>query len=498
MAISPLVDANCEVIIRDPNLEDNGEITRLSTFESLLKVNDVSSWQINMNTSDYNLLNTDNKSFTFGDGIMFKRDNELIMSGPVLLVKTHYVTGDRTTTIIGADDDFWLTSRLCYPVVEGMIFTDGVYRFGRMRQANGITTTTTVDTVVGSNECTVVNTNGFQVGGRVDGTDSNGLKISTGTIAAIDYPANKIYLTTNWGYIHPVGMPLTQSGLPASLMVDDPVYLGYDTRIGPAETVMKELVYYNAGEGACVDQYGRRAIDDLIIPTNHGAGLNVTSNARGEVLMKQLQDLAVNGQVFFELKQVGTDLVFDVFKGNDLTANADLILSVESGTLKEYEFQIGLPLANMLIGVGPNPGVDKIMLPTGDLDSIKQFGRFEAWSNASQGNAGDTPVVINAAMLASNQSQLLTTAYQSSLSLTIQETDQVRFPRDFNLGDKIRTMIGNEPSDQIVKAISYSIPAGSGGGQGSALGAFLKRQMSRTMIKVGQQGDLLKQLLLNS
>jgi hypothetical protein len=152
----------------------------------------------------------------------------------------------------------------------------------------------------------------------------------------------------------------------------------------------------------------------------------------------------------------------------------------------------------MLIGVGPNPGVDKIMLPTGDLDSIKQFGRFEAWSNASQGNAGDTPVVINAAMLASNQSQLLTTAYQSSLSLTIQETDQVRFPRDFNLGDKIRTMIGNEPSDQIVKAISYSIPAGSGGGQGSALGAFLKRQMSRTMIKVGQQGDLLKQLLLNS
>jgi hypothetical protein len=497
MAISPLVDANCEVIIRDENMEDNGEIRNLVSFDTTLKLNDVSSWQLNMHTSDYNLLNAGDKSFTFGDGIQFKRDNELLMSGPMMMLKKHYLAGSNTVTLIGGDDNFWLMTRVCYPVVEGMIFEDGVYRFGRRRTAEGLTTTITTDTIKADNKLIVASTNGFLPGAFVTGTDTAGQTIGPAKIASIDYPQNTIYIPGGWSVVHGAGSTLVQV-YTGDAQIDDPTYLGFDSRVGPAERVMKELVVFNAGEHSCVDQWGPRAIPHLKVPSNYGRGIEVTSNARGENLLTQIQSLSNTGGLLFRIEQVGTDLEFDVWKGADLTTNTDLIFSVESGNLKEYEATIGLPIANMLIGVGPNPGVDKIMLPTGDPDSISQFGRFEGWQNASQGNAGDTPVLINAAMLAANQAALLTQAYVSSASLTIQETDQVRFPRDFRLGDTVRTMVGNEPVDHVITNIDYTVPAGSGGGAGSALTGFLKKQMNRTMTKLGYQGDLLKQILLNS
>jgi hypothetical protein len=216
------------------------------------------------------------------------------------------------------------------------------------------------------------------------------------------------------------------------------------------------------------------------------------------VLLSQIQNLSIVGQLYFQIKQVGTDLVFDVFQGNDLTENADLEFSVRSGNLKEYQYSVGLPVANMLIGVGPNPGAAKVMMPTADPASIAQFGRFESWMSASQGNASDTNAEISSAMAAANQVALLTEAYTSSVTLTLQETDQVRYPRDFNLGDKVRIMIGDVPTDQIVTSLSYDIPAGSGSGTGSALTAFYKKQMSRLMTRQNAQGDLIRELLLNT
>ena len=53
MGISELVDAECEIIMRDLNLEDNGEIRNLVDFTCTVTLNDVSSWQLDMHTEDF-------------------------------------------------------------------------------------------------------------------------------------------------------------------------------------------------------------------------------------------------------------------------------------------------------------------------------------------------------------------------------------------------------------------------------------------------------------
>jgi hypothetical protein len=314
-------------------------------------------------------------------------------------------------------------------------------------------------------------------------------------IAAIDYTTNTLIAATNFGRAHPAGTLVTQTNTKGAI-VDNPAYLGFDTRSGPAETVMKELVNYNAAAGACVDQFGPRAIPNLVIETNFGRGANVVVNSRGENLLSQIQDTAIAGGVYFYVTQNGTKLEFEVYTGADLTN--DVIFSTDSGTLAEYEYTIGLPTANMVIGVGPNAGVDKIMLPSADPISIKQYGRFEGWESATTGQASDTPAEINTNMAATNQIALLSEAYNAQLTLTIQETDQIRFPRDFYVGDTVCVMIGDEPINQVVTNLNYSVPAGSGSASGSAALAFSKRQQTRVMQQIGVQGDLIRQLMLNA
>jgi hypothetical protein len=499
MGIPLLVDAGCEVIMRDADMEDNGELRNLLKFATTLRLDQVSSWQIDMHTSDFNALNAGGKSFSIGGGIMFKRDEELLMSGPVLMIKTHYVAGDRTTSIVGADDNFWLMTRICYPVVEGMIQENGAYRFGVKKAAEGLTTTVATDVVKGQPNIIVKNADGFLPGSTITVATNGGVPGGIVKIAAIDYPQNT--LITNYPTLgpHPTGTLITQSGT-NNAIIDDPSWVGYDTRTGNAETVMKELVVFNAGIHSCTDKFGPRAIPHLTIPSNHGRGNVVTVNSRGEFLLNQVQATGLAGVLHFQIKQVEQDLVFDVFNGDDLTLNDDLVFSVEAGNLKEYEWSIGAPIANMLIGAGPNAGPAKIMQPSADLVSINEYGRFEGWNNAYTGNAAttDSTAQIVANMDATNQLSLLTQANNSSIVLTIQETDQVRYPRDFDLGDKIRIMVDDEPTDQILTNVSYTIPAGSASGSGSASAAFSKMQMNRSMVKLNYQGDLIRQLMLNN
>jgi len=492
MTVSPLVDANCEIIVRDANLEDDGEIRKIVKFETTIKLNEISSWQLEMHTDDWRLTN-----LNLGGGIMFRRDNEQLLTGPVMLVRVHELAGARTTTITGGCDNAWLDTRICYPVVEGLILEDGNYRFGKKRLADGITTTLTKPTVVGEGTCTVANATGFLVGAHIELTDAPSSDTGDLVIGTTDASSNVITLTTHkWGYAFPAGTIVTQLDSTGTL-IDDPAYLGFDTRTGSADTVLKELVYFNAGAGACVDQYGPREIPLLTVLPSRAIGDMITSNARGEKLLAQVQNVAIAGNVNFQLKQVDQQLVFDVFKGRDLTEHSELVFSAEARNLKEAEYGFGLPEANVVMGVGPNAGVKKIMMPSADMTSVGQYGRFEEWEAALSGNSGDTPQQINTAMLASNNNALIQKANNSSISISLQETDQVRFPRDFTMGDRVRIMSGLIPTDLIVTNVYYTVPAGSGSGTGSAVGAFSKLQMSRLMIKQDRQGDLLNALLLN-
>ena len=493
-----LVDANCEIVLRDSNLEDADEIRRFISFQTTLRLNEISSWQLDLQTTDFESYGIDETS-----GIMFKRDGELILDGPVMLIKTTLVSGVRQTTITGGSDEVMLTQRICYPVVEGPIFdTDlGGWRFGVKRTAVGISTTLVKDAEFGTPpedadtiaaDLTVASAVGFVAGNTVNVVNTNGA-FHPRTILGVDLSTNVITVDMGDVVPWPAGCMVYQT---SGGIVDDPAYVGYDTRTGMAENVAKELVYFNAGGGACIDQFGTRAIPFLTVAQSLGRGAQVTANSRGEVLLTQIQDVCSSGGINFSLKQVGQQLVFDCFYGNDLSANNALVFSVDGGNLKEYDFTYGPPPANFIMGAGPQTGIDKIMLPSANTTSINQYGRREAWVASGSSTTGETADQIALDMTQSNALALAQSLSNLSLSLTIQENDQVRFPRDFKLGDKVGIDIGGYLTSQIVSAISYSIPAGTGAAQGSAMTAALTKTMTKSMYEQTEVSKQLQRMLI--
>src|ERR1035437_1656543 len=133
----PLREPDCRIIMRNADLEDIGEITHFTSWQHLLKLNDIGSWQLDMQTKDFERYNINEMT-----GIMFYRDDELIMDGPIMPngIKETLAAGVETTSIVGGCDNAYLVSRVCYPVVTGPLFdtTLGVWKFGIQRSAVGI------------------------------------------------------------------------------------------------------------------------------------------------------------------------------------------------------------------------------------------------------------------------------------------------------------------------------------------------------------------------
>jgi len=508
--------------MRNADLEDIGEITHFTSWQHLLKLNDIGSWQLDMQTKDFERYNIDETT-----GILFYRDDELIMDGPIMPngIKETLAAGVETTSIVGGCDNAFLVSRVCYPVVTGPLFDTalGTWKFGVQRSAIGINS----DIVTGCDAgmeydipLIVSDAEGFLVGSSVTWLNPAGVAVSdwnqlTGSgvnqapvtmpsgpllLAGVDFSTNTLTIAVPQESPEQLLAPAFAGGRiyqTSGGIVDDPAYIGYDTRTGPADLIAKELVYFNMGQGACSDHFSTRAWPHLVIAPPTAQGLVVTSNARGEYLLTQVQDICLSGGINFRVRQIDDELVFETFTGNDYTQDLNLELSLDAGNLDGYVYTYGPPIANMVWGCGPNTGPDKVMLPSGNTDSIKQYGRWESWISSTTAAAGATAAQINANMVQANNTELATTLINASLMVTIRETDQMRYPRDFDLGDKVRVVVGSRTVDEVITEVSYTYPStSSAGSQGTALSFALSK--TQTALATGQKKNtrLLQQMTM--
>jgi hypothetical protein len=518
---SQLIEAEHKIILRNADLVDIAEIRSFTQWQHTLKLNEVSSWQLDMHTSDFEGYGIDPSM-----GIKLYRDDVLIFDGPIMPKGINQIltTGVETTRIMGGCDNMYMMGRICYPVVTGGIFdaTVGTWKFGVLRSPIGISSTITKGCDSGMEfdiPLVVENAESFLGASTVAWIQSNGTKISNwnqliGTtpdepdraynsaplvLAGVDLSTNTLTIAVPQQYpallapAFPSGMIYQTSG---DILVDDPTYVGFDTRSGVADDVAKQLVYFNAGQGACSDDFSPRAWKHLYVAAPNAQGSIVTSNARGESLLTQVQNVCLSGGINFHITQVGDELVFDTFRGNDLTQNKNLVLSQKRGNLTDYSYSYGAPTANMIWGCGPETGVDKLMLPSGDVQSIKDYGRWESWISSASAKAGTSTAEVAANMVQTNNATLAASLVNCQLTLTIQETDQVRYIQDFNLGDKIRVMIGSKPVDEVITNITYTIPTSARGGSGSTLTAALSKQETLQMKQAKATQKLLRTLVM--
>jgi hypothetical protein len=472
--VESMIKSNCEIILRDPDLEDHGEIGHYNAFKCTMRLNDISSWQLDMHTSDFLGYDID-----IDYGIIFKRDGVLMMSGPVTDIQHTLTEGEQKSVVYGACDLDYLMRRVCYPIVEGPIFENGAWYFKKKRNAESIWSLCTVGDS-GKYTLTLENAFGFVAGNTAEAVNNLGTHLSLGTITSVDWSTNTITMLAPIAVDWLVGAQIVQHG---SGIVDDPAFTGYDVRSGPAETVAKQIVYYNAGEGSCTDHFGPRAIPYLICADDLGRGTVTTANSRGEYVFDQVRDICLAGGLNIKCEQIGGSLVFDVFKGNDLSINDNLVFRRELGNLTDYDYTRSPPKMNFVMGSGPGTGTDKMMLPSGNIDNIAEFGRREGWVNAGTAQAGDTTEQINANMVQSNNLALAAALVNAQLTISIQETPSVLYPRDFKVGDIAAVYIGNTKFSIPIGAVDYSIPASTGGATGSAVTAALMRQPSKQMLQ---------------
>lgn len=213
----------------------------------------------------------------------------------------------------------------------------------------------------------------------------------------------------------------------------------YDIRTGALETIIKQLVYYNAGMGATPE----RRLNGLTIEPDYGRGSTVTARSRFAGLLETIATLT-NEELGFRIR----NMQFEMYDIVDKTAT--VMFSAEAGNLSSFEYVESDPIANYVIAAGAGDGTARAFEEDGDDDSILDYGRIEKLIDVR-----DTSTA--AEMQEKIAKELETDAYTYQISIQPIELDGHKYMVDYTLGDKVLfTMDETRNFEAIIKAIRIS------------------------------------------
>ncbi|MGV9278048.1 siphovirus ReqiPepy6 Gp37-like family protein [Streptomyces griseosporeus] len=197
-----------------------------------------------------------------------------------------------------------------------------------------------------------------------------------------------------------------------------------------AETAMRTLVNLNAGPGALASR--RHPL--LTLAADGGRGPTITREINQfDNLLTVLTDIANAAGLGFRVVQVGTGLQFQVYAPVDRSASARF--SFRLGNLTDANYSTTPPTCTRAIvvaGGGSSPRVCKTYDRTDPLFPglvIEQF--------VDQTSVDTASVDLTAQMDQAGAEALTNGAGQGSLSITPIDIPQLRYGRDYNVGDTV-------------------------------------------------------------
>jgi len=194
---------------------------------------------------------------------------------------------------------------------------------------------------------------------------------------------------------------------------------------GPAETVLKQLVALNAGQGAVAE----RRVPRLDVAPDLGRGRAVAVRERYANLLDECVRIGqAVGLGFSVVDNPDTRrLTFDVTPPRDLTAAVHL--SRAAGTLRSSSYSAaGATGTDALVG-GQGQGAARTMATASSPDPVWQR-RVEVYLDRR-----DTNVLQE--LVDAGTDALAVALADSSLKLAPMDTPQVAFGRDYRLGDRV-------------------------------------------------------------
>ncbi|MFE4420450.1 siphovirus ReqiPepy6 Gp37-like family protein [Streptomyces sp. NPDC056817] len=228
----------------------------------------------------------------------------------------------------------------------------------------------------------------------------------------------------------------------------------YKINTPSVEAGMRDLVNLNAGPGAQASR--RHAL--LTLAANGARGLALVREVNHfDNLLTVLQDIAAAAGLGFRVTQVGNNLQFQVFQPVDRSKTARFSFGL--GNLTDANYSTTPPTCTRAIvvaGGGTSPRVCKTYDRADPLFPGLVLEQF-----VDQTSVDSTSVDLTAQMDQAGNEALTNGAGQGSLSISPIDLPQLRYGRDYNVGDTVSAQLrGGTWYTDVVREVTLTSTVG--------------------------------------
>lgn len=229
----------------------------------------------------------------------------------------------------------------------------------------------------------------------------------------------------------------------------------YKINVAAVETGMRDLVNLNAGPGALASR--KNPLLTLAANGLHGPAL-VREVNQFDNLLTVLQDIAAAAGLGFRVSQVGSALQFQVFQPANLSGTARFSFAL--GNLTDASYTTTAPTCTRAIvvaGGGSSPRVCKTYDQADPLFPGLVLEQF-----VDQTSVDTASVDLTAQMDQAGAEALANGAGQGSLSISPIDIPNLKFGRDYNVGDTVAAQLrGGAWYTDVVREVTLTSSAGS-------------------------------------
>lgn len=201
---------------------------------------------------------------------------------------------------------------------------------------------------------------------------------------------------------------------------------------GVASTVIRSYVDLNLGAGAI----STRAKAGFTVAADPAIGASVKGEGRWDAdVLSFIQPLAIAGGVAFRVVQVGTALQFQVYQGVDRSGSVKMSIPLKN--VESFEYSRTRPKANYVFVGASGTGTARIVKEFADQQAIATWERIEG-PLVNANSTSDTTVINQ-----TGSEALAQNSEQTSLTVTPIESDDLRWPLHYDVGDTIAIQLDN-------------------------------------------------------
>ena len=226
--------------------------------------------------------------------------------------------------------------------------------------------------------------------------------------------------------------------LPGASQTSDAYY----KRNGPAETVIRDMVHANAGEGAI----SVRRADGFAVEASQGRGSTVSTNLRYKNLLEEARTLGRLGGVTFDAMQEQDARIVFRFRV-PVDRSRSVRFTDRNGGVTDGSYSLAAPTATVVLVAGQGEGTARNII---ERSRATTWGRrVEAFKD--QRDTDDADELEQSAI-----EQLDEGEAGAGASFTVAESPGLIYGVDYRLGDTISVELGTATISEPVRAVELS------------------------------------------